>query len=100
MATFITIPELQNFDDSFVYDRCHNAIMLADTRNFVIEFDSTNARAAINLGDDAIQRLLQIQVSTFTLSIFMRLEDPSVSERIQADWANVQRDPKTTTRWM
>jgi len=63
MAELTTISELQNFDDENVYRRCEDAIKQADTQNFVIEFDSTEARAAINIGEDAIQRLLQTKVS-------------------------------------
>lgn len=68
MTAFTTIPELQDFDDKSVYDQCQHAVLQPDTYNFVIEFDSLNARAAINLGEEPMQRFLQTKVSQLVLS--------------------------------
>lgn len=77
MATLMTIPELQDFDDKHVYDQCQNAVLQADTLNFVIEFNSVNARAATNLGVEPIQEFLQTEVSQFPVRL-MLLDFPSV----------------------
>ncbi|KAK4695245.1 hypothetical protein P7C71_g2470, partial [Lecanoromycetidae sp. Uapishka_2] len=61
MAGFNTIPALHDFDDQSVYEHCEEAMLEAETRNFVIEFDSTEARAAINVEDDDMKRLLDIK---------------------------------------
>ena len=56
------LPEYGDFDDPDVYKKCLEAASRRDTRNFVIEFDSSKAYAAHDLDDASINRLLQLEV--------------------------------------
>lgn len=64
-----SLPEFDDFDDGKVYERCHKAAARGDTRNFVIEFDSTKAYAAHNLNDASVKQLLQLEVIDFAYNI-------------------------------
>lgn len=57
--------EYGDFDDPDVYKKCLDAASRRDTRNFVIEFDSSKAYAAHDLDDASIKRLLQLEVFGF-----------------------------------
>ena len=61
------LPEYGDFDDPDVYEKCLEAASRRDTRNFVIEFDSSKAYAAHDLDDASIKRLLQLEVFGFLL---------------------------------
>ena len=61
------LPEYGNFDDPDVYEKCLEAASRRDTRNFVIEFDSSKAYAAHDLDDASMKRLLQLEVFGFFL---------------------------------
>ena len=63
MSASTLIPELQDFDNEDAYKECEDAVMQASALNFVVQFDSTKAYSAINLGVDAVRRLLQTEVS-------------------------------------
>ena len=65
MVPISSLPEYGDFDDENVYNRCYDAAVRGDTRNFVIEFDSTSAYAAHDLGDASIKQLLQLEVNHF-----------------------------------
>lgn len=60
-----SLPEFGDFDDVNVYKECHRAAESGDTRNFVIEFDSTKAHAAYDLDKASTKRLLQLEVNIF-----------------------------------
>ena len=60
-----SLPEFGDFDDENVYERCHRAALHGDTKNFVIEFDSTKAHAAHNLSDVSMKQLLELEVNPF-----------------------------------
>ena len=68
MAGAATLPNFGDFDIEPMYRLCEEAILHADTRNFVIEFDSEKAYAALNLDGDAVTRFLQTQVSRIVLA--------------------------------
>ena len=57
-----SLPEYGDFDDPDVYKKCLEAASRRDTKNFVIEFDSSKAYAAHDLDDASIKRLLQPEV--------------------------------------
>ena len=61
------LPEFGDFDDPDVYEKCLEAASRRDTRNFVIEFDSSKAYAAHDLDDASMKRLLQLEVFGFLL---------------------------------
>lgn len=65
MVRVSSLPEFGDFDDGNVYERCYSAAVRGDTRNFVIEFDSTSAYAAHDLGETSIKQLLQLEVNDF-----------------------------------
>ena len=71
-----SLPEFGDFDDENVYERCHRAAVRGDTKNFVIEFDSTKAHAAYDLNHVSIKQLLELEVNnlptTFTRSSKIR----------------------------
>lgn len=75
MLPVSSLPEYGDFDDENVYGRCENAAKRGDTRNFVIEFDSTSAYAAYNLGEASIEQLLQLEVNDFAHHIHEIGED-------------------------
>lgn len=75
MLPVSSLPEYGDFDDEDVYKRCYNAAERGDTRNFVIEFDSTNAYAAHDLGEASIEQLLQLEVNDFAHHIHEIGED-------------------------
>ena len=60
-----SLPDFGDFDDVDIYKECHRAAEHGDTKNFVIEFDSTKAHAAHNLGTASIRQLLQLEVNDF-----------------------------------
>ena len=60
-------PEYGDFDDPDVYEKSLEAASRRDTRNFVIEFDSSKAYAAHDLDGASIKRLLQLEVFGFLL---------------------------------
>ncbi|KAK3176454.1 hypothetical protein OEA41_007777 [Lepraria neglecta] len=59
MAAAARKPEMQDFDDAAVYKRYEDAVKNPNTENFVIEFDSENARAALNLDETRMQGFLE-----------------------------------------
>ena len=65
MAAASSLPGFADFDDGIFYERCHRAAVHGDTKNFVIEFDSTRAYAAHNVDDVSIAQLLQLEVNDF-----------------------------------
>lgn len=58
-----SLSEFGDFDDGHVYEKCHGAAVRGDTRNFVIEFDSTKAYVAHDVGEPSIKQLLQLEVN-------------------------------------
>lgn len=75
MVPISSLPEYGDFDDKNVYNRCYDAAGRGETRNFVIEFDSTSACAAHDLGDASIKQLLQLEVNHFAHRIYEIRED-------------------------
>lgn len=75
MAGAPLLPEFGNFDDRDVYERCNRAAVQGDTKNFVIEFDSTKAHAAYDLGGPSIEQLLQLEVNDSAYHIHAVKED-------------------------
>ena len=69
MVGVSSLREFGDFDDRNIYERCHKAALDGDTRNFVIEFDSTKAYAACNLDDVSITQLLQLEVNDLACDI-------------------------------
>lgn len=59
MATPPILPRFENFDDSDVYSKVEVSILSADALNFVIEFDSNTAAAAIDVSTGSIRDLLK-----------------------------------------
>ena len=98
-----SFPEFGDFDDKNIYERCHAAAVRADTRNFVIEFDSTKAYAAHDLSDASIEQLLKPEVNdspiTCRRSKKMRRID-IVIRRSKADLHQYQRAKHSSARWM
>lgn len=70
-----SLPEFGDFDDRFVYEKCYRAATHGDTSNFVIEFDSTKAHAAHDLGTASIGQLLQLEVNDFACNMNTIRED-------------------------
>ena len=62
MVQASSLPEYGNFDDPDVYEKCLGAASRRDTKNFVIEFDSSKAYAAHDLDDASMKRVLQLEV--------------------------------------
>lgn len=69
MVRASSLPEFGDFDDGDVYENCYRAAVHGDTSNFVIEFDSTKAHAAHDLGTASIGQLLQLEVNDFACYI-------------------------------
>ena len=63
MAEASSLPRFSDFDDRIVYERCRTAAVCGNTRNFVIEFDSTKAYAAHDLDGVSVTQLLQLEVN-------------------------------------
>ncbi|KAL2059641.1 hypothetical protein ABVK25_000934 [Lepraria finkii] len=59
MAAAARKPEMQDFDDAAVYKRYENAVKNPNSENFVIEFDSEKARAALDLDETKMQGFLE-----------------------------------------
>ena len=57
-----TLPKFENFDDQYVYSRDEIHVLSADSLNFVIEFDTDTAVAALDLSASSIQELLGVEV--------------------------------------
>ena len=63
MANVSPSPDFHDFDDASFYDRCEAAILKPDTFNIVIEFDSANARAVLDVeNSDAMKKILNLKV--------------------------------------
>ena len=62
MAGAASLPGFQDLDDDNVYERFETAVIHPDTRNFVIEFDSSKAYAALNFDDRNLQEFLTREV--------------------------------------
>ena len=75
MAGAPSLPEFGDFDDRDVYENCYGAAVRGDTKNFVIEFDSTKAHATYDLGGASIEQLLQLEVNGFAYHIHAIKED-------------------------
>ena len=76
--------EMQDFDDAAVYKRYEDAVKNPNTENFVIEFDSENARAALDLDEREMQGFLEKEVN-------MRLaleSHPQLVGSRDSPWAN------------
>lgn len=78
MVRASSLPEFGDFDDGDRYQRCYGAAVRGDTRNFVIEFDSTKAYAAYDLRDASIEQLLQPEVIYVTYHNY-RIKDNTLS---------------------
>ena len=66
MANVGSSPHFHDFDDASFYDRCEAAILKPDTFNIVIEFDSANARAALDVeNSDAMKKILDLKVREY-----------------------------------
>lgn len=76
MVPASSLREFGDFDDGNLYERCYAAALRGDTRNFVIEFDSTKAYAAYDLRDASIKQLLQPEVNDNTYHNHQTKEDP------------------------
>ena len=63
MVETSSLPEFGDFDDQGVYKEFFEAAVRRDTKNFVIEFNSTKAYAARDLDDASIKQLLQVEVN-------------------------------------
>ena len=76
--------EMQDFDDAAVYKRYEDAVKNPNTENFVIEFDSENARAALDLEEREVLGFLEKEVN-------MRLaleSHPQLVGSRDSPWAN------------
>ncbi len=63
----------ENLDDIPVYERFENAVIDPATRNFVIEFNESNAFAALNIDESILEKFLPIKVSlSFSTETSMR----------------------------
>lgn len=63
MANVDSTPYFENFDEPSVYKHYEAAILKADTHNIVIDFDSANAQAALNVGSLGMKKTLTLKVS-------------------------------------
>ena len=73
MAWDPTLRGFENLDDSAVYEKFENAVIDPATRNFVIEFNESNAYAALNFEEPFLETFLHIKVSlNFSIKISMR----------------------------
>lgn len=52
----------ENFDDPSIYAKYESAVRSADTLNFVVDFDSEAAFAALNVDVGFMKRVLNTQV--------------------------------------
>ena len=76
--------EMQDFDDAAVYKRYEDAVKNPNTENFVIEFDSENARAALDLDEREMQGVLEKEVN-----VRLALEShPQLVGSRDSPWAN------------
>ena len=62
MAGFSDLPIFEDFDDEIVYKKGEHYIFEADALNFVIEFDSDKAIAALKLSATSVQDLINAKV--------------------------------------
>ncbi|KAF6234413.1 hypothetical protein HO173_007446 [Letharia columbiana] len=77
-----SLPEFDDFDDGKVYERCHKAAARGDTRNFVIEFDSTKAYAAHNLNDASVKQLLQLERAKHSSARWINIWAPEQQKEV------------------
>lgn len=69
MAGVSSFPEFGDFDDGNIYEKCHASAVRGDTRNFVIEFNSTKAYAAYDIRATSIKKLLQLEVIILLITL-------------------------------
>ena len=50
-AGSISLFKLENFDNKHVYEKCQEALLQADTKNFVIHFDDKTASSALDVDE-------------------------------------------------
>ena len=53
----------ENLDDIAVYEKFEKAVIDPATRNFVIEFNESNAYAALDIEESILKKFLPIKVS-------------------------------------
>ncbi len=61
MSFVADLPEFEDFDQQFVYDRYEDAFNNASTLNFVIQFDQASAASALNLDEKSTKRFLELE---------------------------------------
>ena len=54
--------DFENFDNGLVYSRFEKAQQQLDTLNFIIDYDTPSAVAALDVGPESIQRILKKEV--------------------------------------
>ncbi len=52
----------ENFDDPSIYAKYEEAVLRADTFNFLVDFDSEVAFAALNVNHTSMKNVLNTQV--------------------------------------
>ena len=62
MAATTPISEFGNFDDIAIQNVCEEAILQPETRNFVVEFAERYARAAVDLSEERVKKLIELEV--------------------------------------
>lgn len=63
MAIDTVLPGFEDLDEQTVYKRCFDAIRNSNTKNFMVEFDSVNAYAALDIDESSLHQALRIEVS-------------------------------------
>lgn len=92
-------PGFEDFDLSSVYARYASAGLQADTLNFVIDFDSSTAFAALNLDLESIEKALQTEVREhLQRGPDLGLYPFFLLRHVLTPW--LQRAGTTKSRWM
>jgi hypothetical protein len=55
MSTPLAAGVFYDFDTEDVFKKCETAILSQNTQNFVVEFNNSFARCALNVGQDALE---------------------------------------------
>ena len=86
METIKTIPAFSDFDLPDICVDLEDAVLQETTKNFVIEFDSDKAYAAIDINDDTLGRYLTVdrapKESTRWINIFAPDQQPLFVKQI------------------
>lgn len=95
MASVANFPGFRNLDDCNVYHKYDEALQQAETLNLAVEFDETNAYAALDLGLSSLAQFLENRKPRGTRSRWVSIWGPErQKDRIQKIAALYEFSPR------